>query len=127
MGLEIVRKSGLEIFEEIKDGPKDSGKDLLFDWIAQPQVRAALLLDESVNPDLVQRVVNQGYANDLTDAEVDELGRDPFLIAYGLADIRQRTIVTSEVSRPGKRRQNRKVPNVCNDFGLSWCGPFDPV
>ena len=118
-------KIPLEIFEEIKEGPKRPERDLLFDWIQQAQVRQALLLDEVVDPALVQRAVSQGYAPDLTDAEVDELGRDPFLVAYGLADPARRRIVTAEASRPGKRRQNRKVPDVCRDLGLSWCGPFE--
>lgn len=118
-------KIPLEIFEEIKEGPSKPERDLLFDWIQQADVRRSLLLEEAVDPALVQRAVNEGYAPDLTDAEVDELGRDPFLVAYGLADSAHRRIVTAEASRPGKRRQNRKVPNVCDDLGLSWCGPFE--
>lgn len=118
-------KIPLEIFEEIKEGPKRPERDLLFDWIQQTHVRQALLLDEAVDLALVQRAVNQGYAPDLTDSEVDELGRDPFLVAYGLADPARRRIVTAEASRPSKRRQNRKVPDVCGDLGLSWCGPFE--
>ena len=118
-------KITLEIFEEIKEGPSKPERDLLFDWIQQADVRRSLLLEEAVDPALVQRAVNEGYAPDLTDAEVDELGRDPFLVAYGLADSAHRRIVTAEASRPGKRRQNRKVPNVCDDLGLSWCGPFE--
>ena len=118
-------KIPLEIFEEIKEGPKRPERDLLFDWIQQAQVRQALLLDEVVDLALVQRAVNEGYASDLTDAEVDELGRDPFLVAYGLAEPARRRIVTAEASKPGKHRRNRKVPDVCNDLGLSWCGPFE--
>lgn len=125
MGRRGNMKIPLEIFEEIKEGPKRPERDLLFDWIQQAQVRQALLLDEVVDLALVQRAVNEGYAPDLTDAEVDELGRDPFLVAYGLADPARRRIVTAEASKPGKRRQKRKVPDVCNDLGLSWCGPFE--
>lgn len=118
-------KIPLEIFEEIKKGPKQPERDLLSDWIAQAHVRGALLLDEVVDLALVQRAVNEGYAPDLTDAEVDELGRDPFLVAYGLADPARRRIFTAEAPKPGKRRQNRRVPDVCSGLGVSWCGPFE--
>jgi hypothetical protein len=33
---------------------------------------------------MVQRVINDGYAPDLTDQEVEIIGRDPFLVSYGL-------------------------------------------
>jgi hypothetical protein len=42
-------------------------------------------LHETVDITLVQNVVNNGYAPDLTDVEVEAIGRDPFLIAYALA------------------------------------------
>jgi len=44
--------------------------------------KATLLLGEEVDSDLVQIVVNEGYAHDLTDDELEQIGRDPFLIAY---------------------------------------------
>ena len=34
----------------------------------------ALLLKEDVDPEIVQRVVSEGYANNLTDDEVDKIG-----------------------------------------------------
>ncbi len=33
-------------------------------------------------------------------------------------------VVTVEVSSPGKKRQNRKVPDVCNHFGVNCQNPF---
>jgi hypothetical protein len=44
-----------------------------------------LLLDEAVDPALVQHVFTNGYASDLTDNDREQIGRDPFLIAYALA------------------------------------------
>jgi hypothetical protein len=111
-----------EIMEEIKAGRKDD--DPLLDWISADDVQASLLLDESVNVALVQHVVSAGYAPDLTDDEVEKIGRDPFLIAYALADQANRTVVTTEVSRPSAQRANRKVPDVCNSLGAPVCGPF---
>ena len=92
----------LENFEEIRDGSKDEYKDLLFGSIQQEMVRSALLLAEEADERLVAQVINEGYATDLTDEEILQLGRDPFLIAYGLAAPADRCIVTTEVSKPRK-------------------------
>lgn len=115
-------KIPLEIMEEIQAGRRDN--DLLIDWISDVVNEAALLLDEDVVGELVQRVVSDGYANDLTDDEVEKLGRDPFLIAYALANAAGRCVVTTELSKPAARRQNRKIPDVCRTLDLSCCGPF---
>jgi hypothetical protein len=111
-----------EIMEEIKAGRKDD--DPLLDWISAAEMEDALLLDEQVDVALVQRVVSTGYAPDLRDDEVEKIGRDPFLIAYALADPGNRTVVTIEVSKPSAQRANRKVPDVCQIVGALSCGPF---
>ena len=111
-----------EIMEEIKAGRKDD--DPLLDWISIPEIETSLMLDELVGVALVQHVVSAGYAADLSDDEVDKIGRDPFLIAYALADPGGRTVVTTEVSRPSAQRHNRKVPDVCQSLGAISCGPF---
>jgi hypothetical protein len=111
-----------EIIEEIEAGRKDD--DPLRDWIRTPEIRASLLFDEAVDVALVQRVVSIGYAPDLSDDEVEKIGRDPFLIAYALAFPADRTVVTTEVSRPSAQRANRKVPDVCQAMGVASCGPF---
>jgi hypothetical protein len=111
-----------EILEEIKAGRRDD--DPLLDWVNTPEIEAALLLNDAVDAALVQQVVTMGYAADLRDDEIEKLGRDPFLIAYALADTTDRTVVTTEVSRPSAQRANRKVPDVCQAVGVSSCGPF---
>lgn len=108
--------------EEIKAGRKED--DLLLDWIRTPEIEIALLLDEAVDVLLVQHVVSNGYAADLRDDEVEKIGRDPFLMAYALADSANRTVVTTEVSRPSTQRAKRKVPDVCQAVGALCCGPF---
>lgn len=85
--------------------------------------KQALLLDEAVDQAIVNVVVEDGYANDLTDVEIEEIGRDPFLVAYA-ATASERCVVTTEVSAPSKKRQNRRIPDVCIDFGVPWCNPF---
>lgn len=117
-------KMPFEIFEEVTEGPSDAEKDLLFAWLREDDNRKALLLNEEVDPALVQRVTAEGYAPDLTDDQVEQIGRDPFLIAYGLA-ARDRCVVTVETSAPKKQRQNRKVPDVCRALGVACCDPFE--
>lgn len=111
-----------EIMEEIKAGRKDD--DPLLDWIRTAEIGAALLLDDAIDATLLQHVVTAGYAPDLRDDEIEKLGRDPFLIAYALVDPTQRTVVTTEVSRPSAQRANRRVPDVCEAVGVECCGPF---
>jgi hypothetical protein len=113
-------KIPVEVYEEIK-----SGKDELARWAKNAETKAALLLNEEVDIRLVQRVLREGYAKDLTDEEAQRLGRDPFLIAYALSDSNGRCIVTTEVSKPRKQRANQHVPNVCDNLSISWCHTFD--
>lgn len=116
-------KMPFEIFDEVKDGPDDVDKDLLFAWLQDDVNKKALLLPDAVDPELIQKVIVKGYAADLTDDEVEQIGRDPFLVAYALSD-EDRCVVTVETSSPKKQRQNRKLPDVCNSFGQVWCNPF---
>ena len=115
-------KLPIEIFEEIKDGPKD--KDLLFEWLQDEATASVLRLDDVIEPSVVQRVIDTGYARDLTDLEIEQLGRDPFLIAHALKSD-DRCVVTVESSKPKKLRQNRKIPDVCKTLGVKCCDPFE--
>ena len=124
MGSQGHVKMPFEIFEEVKDGPDDQEKDLFFAWLQEDANKKSLLLDEKVDPGLVQKVIAEGYAPDLTDDEVDQIGRDPFLIAYCLA-AKDRCVVTVETSAPKKQRHNRKVPDVCKGMGANCCNPFE--
>jgi Domain of unknown function (DUF4411) len=116
-------KMPLEIYEEIKDGPKDTEKDRLFVWIQDNETRSALLFDEDVDILLVRKVVDNGYANDLTDVEIEQIGRDPFLVAYAMNG-NDRCVVTTEASKPSKKRQNRHLPDVCNTMNVLSCDTF---
>lgn len=124
MGSQGHVKMPFEIFEEVKDGPDDQEKDLFFAWLQEDANKKSLLLDEKVDPGLVQKVIAEGYAPDLTDDEVDQIGRDPFLIAYCLA-AKDRCVVTVETSAPKKQRHKRKVPDVCRGMGANCCNPFE--
>lgn len=110
-------KLPVEIYEEIT-----RGKDELADW--SKSHKTDIVLNEEVNIKLLQKVVAEGYAPDLTDTEVETMGSDPFLIAYALFDPENRIVVTREV-RNNQVRQNRKVPNVCDNFEIVSIDPFD--
>ena len=108
-----------EMYEEIKNG-----NDELAEWVKQPEVREALLLDAEADQTSVSRVVMDGYAPDLTDDEVERLGRDPFLVSYALADPTAHCVVTTEASKPRRQRANRHIPDVCNAVGVRCCDTF---
>ena len=107
-----------EIYEEIVL-PPPSRPDALVDWLLLN--RDVMVLDEPVSERLVLHVVEQGYAPDLTDEEVEKIGRDPFLFAYTLANVSERRIVTNERSRPSQTRANRHIPDVGHDLGVWRC------
>lgn len=98
-----------EIYDEITAGSGD-----LVTWLKQSHIKQDLVLDEDPDPALVDRVVSTGYAPDLSDLELNEVGRDPFLIAYALAKPDQRWVITNEASKPSRQRANRHIPDVCD-------------
>jgi hypothetical protein len=119
-GEQDVVKMPLEIIDEVRGGNED---DPLHMWIRDEANLAALQLDEAADPALVQRVVNEGYAPDLTDDELATIGRDPFLVAYAMAHP-DRCVVTTEVSASSKIRANRRLPDVCTTFGILSINTF---
>jgi hypothetical protein len=83
-------------------------------------------LDEDPNPELVQRVLANGYQSnhaDFTDGELNKIGRDAFLVAYALADP-SRIIVTKEITKRTQRLGNTKLPDACHDCGIQCCEDF---
>lgn len=119
MGQTDQIKMPLELVEEVRDG-----SDGLAEWMSDQDHLDALLLDEDADVELVQRVINEGYAPDLDDKEIEIIGRDPFLIAAALRSAADRCVVTTEVSKPGRRRANRHVPDVCNSLSVRWMDSF---
>ena len=101
-------KLPVEILEEVLAGSKK--EDPLLAWMTDH--KDVLRLTETVDPTLVNKVVTEGYAPDLTDDELEEIWRD------------DRCVVTVEVSAPGKQPQNRRVPDGCNTFGVKCQNPF---
>lgn len=121
-------KIPIEIYEEFSDSKDIKGnKDTLASWAENPEVKGALLFAEEADPSLVSQVTYQGYAPDPTDDELETIGRDPFLISYALKDPGDRCIVTTEGSKPKRKRSNRHVPDVCNDFGIKSVNNFQLI
>ncbi|NMC29549.1 MAG: DUF4411 family protein [Pelolinea sp.] len=115
-------KIPIEIHEEIKAGRDD---DPLTRWIRSQRTVGSMLLNEEVNLSLIRKVIKDGYAENLTDNEVEELGRDPFLIAYALSDNNGRSIVTTEISRPNRQRTKRHIPDVCMKLNINCVNTFE--
>ncbi len=113
-------KVPVEVYEEFSDG-----KDTLAAWAKSATVKSALVLRESADSTPVSRVVIEGYAPDLADDEIEELGRDPFLISYALVNPDQRCIVTTEFSKPSRTRANRHIPDVCRGLGIPCCNTYE--
>ena len=112
-----------EFYEEvIFPRPQKDKKDPLVEWLKT--YKETLVLDEEAVVELVTRVTEQGYASDLTDDQVLKIGRDPFLVAYALVDVENRSVVTTEHSSPKRRRANRKLPDVCDDFSVQCINTF---
>ena len=101
-------KIPVEMVEEIREG-----NDHLANWLSDKHHFNSLCFDEEADVGLVQRAINEGYAPDLTDYEIEKIGRDPFLVSYALRSLANRCVVTTEVSKPNRQRANRHVPDVC--------------
>lgn len=112
-------KMPFEIHNEIADaeGP-------LKDWITNPEVKNTLILPEEVDQELFNQVLDNAYAPNLKDDELEEAGQDPFLIAYDLMGP-DRVIATKEISKPTKKRGRRKVPDACNIMGIPCVTDFE--
>lgn len=113
-----------ETYEEIVS-PTLTRPDALADWLKEN--KDTMVLHEQVLPVLVAYAVDRGYAQDLTDEEIEKIGRDPFLIAYALADVQNRCVVTTEQSRPSRIRANRHLPDVCNSLQVQCINTFDLI
>jgi hypothetical protein len=122
MGTHGKVKTIIDVFEELR-----VGDDELSSWAKRADVIQALLLDEEITPEAVTKVTYEGYAPDLSDVEIDNLGRDPFIVAFALMDKDNRIVVTTEISKPTKTRQNRKLPDVCGHFGIRSCNTYQLI
>jgi Domain of unknown function (DUF4411) len=128
LGQQEKIKIPLEIYEEFTDKKDKHGKkDMLAVWAEQQENKEALLFEEEVDRSLVNQIVYKGYTPDPTDEDIRKVGRDPFLISYAIRDIENRTIVTTENSKPKKKGANRKIPDVCEYFDIHCINTFQMI
>ncbi len=97
------------IFAEIK--PKD---EHFKEWLARN--KKDLILGQDEKTEFVRQVITEGYGGNLTDADLEQVGGDPFLIASALEDPKHRSVVTEETSKPNAQGANRKIPDICKDL-----------
>ena len=102
----------IQIFGEISRKNDDLKR-----WISQRDIRNCLVFDEEVSQECVDRVLHEGYGENLLEHEVARIGKDAHLIAYAVQrdDL---VIVTKETSEPNRERSNRKIPDVCAMFEI---------
>ena len=125
--LEMGQQGLVKVPQEVYDKVTTARADNLSNWLVTN--REVMLLSESVSATLVRRVLYHGYAlnfDELDDIQLRKLNEDPFLIAYALADVTNRCVVTTERSRPRATGSNRKIPDVCGDpaFNVACCDTF---
>ena len=131
----IIYQSGMnnikiprEIYQEINGSRQSSiNQDELAKWVQRVDVKELLLLSEDVDYKLVNEVIVSGYLSSPTESDLIKMGRDPFLIAYALKDKNNRTVVTTEVSKPSKSGSNRHVPDVCKELGIKCINTFQLI
>lgn len=119
-------KVPVEIYDEVTNDNKKNQDDLA-KWADRRETRIALLSDEETDIDLMHRVLYGGYVADPSEDDLEEIGRDPFLIAHALQDRDNRAIVTTEVSKPKAQGKNRRIPDVSKDFGISCINTFELI
>ncbi len=112
-------KMPMEIHAEIAISTGDLGS-----WARDQSVIDSLVLPEEVDPALLNQVLELGYGPELTEADIEKIGRDGFLVAYALADVNNRTVITKENSKPSAQKGNRKIPDVCDAVGVVWKRDF---
>lgn len=115
-----IVKIPYEIYGEISvsTGP-------LHDWLTDSAIAKVMIFDQQIDPAHLNTVLTAGYASDLNDSEIEEIGQDPFVIAYAFPTPGDATVVTKEVSAPSKQRANRRVPDVCRTFGIRAINDFE--
>lgn len=108
-------KMPFETMIEVKGGKEAMHAE----WLRSREIKDLLQLDEDLDADRLNLVIENGYADDLTDVEIEKIGADPALISYALGDKNSRIVISNEVSKPSTQRTNKRIPDVCNIFGIT--------
>lgn len=120
-GAQGVIKIPATIYAEVEDG-----NDALSAWMDDAASKDVLLFSEAPAPQLVQTVIAL-YGSELSEADIETIGKDPFLIAAALVDADDRCVITAEVSKPNRQGANRHIPDVCADCGVLCLTPVQLI
>ena len=124
-----------EIFEEVAPpNQRLKDRDQVSQWLIDR--KSIFLLDEYDNSSLSK--VYERYCMEkksgkwqlgksLSVSEHAEIAKDPFLICAALSGGADYVVVTMEVSKPGKERANRKIPDVCKELDIQCMGAVEFV
>ena len=121
--VQMARQGTIKVPREVYDTLTEGNIDDLAEWLKHN--KSDLLFEEEVDVEILNRVIEQGYALELSESDIEKLNQDPFLIAYALVDVKRRRVVTTEVSKPNRRGANRHIPDVCMDLGVSCRNTFE--
>ena len=110
--LHHAEQSNLKVTPHIYD-ELQGHDDELSQWLRENNEVLILQADDM---DVRVGEVLNCYCTDITEAELENLGADPFLIAAGLQ--LRGDIVSKEGSKPGAQRSNKKVPDICRTLGV---------
>lgn len=111
-----------EILAEVK-----AGNDALAAWAKKRDITKAIALERELSTDIVAKVLDEAYGENLTEVEIETIGADAFLVAHAITDLKSNVIVTREASKPSTKRQNRRVPDVCKTFGIRCISLFELI
>jgi len=114
--IETKAKSGqikipIEVFSELLDYDDELAK-----WAKSRE--GIFVIDEEISHLSDIYSIGYGFSNEPTETQKETMGKDPFLINYCLNDFQNRVAVSNEVSKPSKKEQNRKIPDVCTSLGI---------
>ena len=111
-----------EILAEVK-----AGNDDLADWAKKRDVTRAIAHEYELTPDIIAKVLDEAYGQNLTEVEIEIIGADAFLVAHAITEPKAHVVVTRETSKPSAKRQNRRVPDVCKTFGIRCITLFELI
>lgn len=110
-----------EIYDEVVPPAATKG-DKLIKWMKKN--RSSVELPEIARQVAVDRIIQSHYVQNPSSSDLVKMGNDPYLISYAYAQSQERTIVTTERSKPSVHGANRKIPDVCSKLGVDCIHTF---
>ena len=123
---EFMERGKVISIKAVKGELTPEGDQSMEKWLKKETTQAAFVSTDTPEANRILNEINSWVANnDQYKPQAKEkfiTGADPKLIAYACANTM--TLVTSEKSAT-KSTRSIKIPDVCNNFGVSYCNTFD--